>query len=176
MNEKDKDQNEQTKQVKAVLKKHLGAANVEKALKALSELSELQVASQEEYDMKNDAWWNSLSQREREDAFYAVCKRIYKADIVDNGTYRYALYDVFNFDPSMYGAGMECGYMSIHNALFDGQNFQRMKLVDRVEVIDSEGRSYSKNLASGEGVEFKLQDDNRTLKIFVDKDTWRGNL
>lgn len=172
MNEKEKNLNEQTKQVKAILKKHLGGANVQKALDALAELSQMQVEFQEEYEQKNEAWWNGLSQKEREEAFYAVCKRIYKADIADRGSYRYALYDVFNFDQGMYGAGMECGYMHIHNTLFDGCDLQKMKLVDRVEVIDSEGRSYSKKLASGEGIEFSLQDDDRTLKIFVDKESW----
>jgi hypothetical protein len=172
MKEKDQDLNEQTKQVRAVLKKHLGASNVEKALKALSELSELQVASQEEYEQKNNVWWNKLSQTEREDAFYAVCKRIYKADIVDQGSYRYALYDIFNFEPGMYGLGMDCGYMTIHNTLYDGKDLQRMRLVNRIEIIDESGRVYTKMLQSGEGVDFSLQDDERTLKIFVDKESW----
>lgn len=174
MNEKEKDLNEQTKQVKAVLKKHLGGANVQKALDALAELSQLQVEFQEEYDHKNETWWNGLTQKEREDAFYAVCKRIYRADVVERGSYRYALYDVFNFDASMYGAGMECGYMDIHNTLWDGRDLQKMKLVDRIEVIDSEGRSYSKNLAQHESIDFSFQDDDKTLKIFVDKESWKN--
>ena len=175
MNDKDKDHNEQTKQVRAVLKKHLGAANVEKALQALSELSEMQVASQEEYDQKNENWWNKLTQTEREEAFYAVCKRIYRADIVDRGSYRYALYDIFNFDQSMYGSGMDCGYMTIHNTLWDGRDLQKMQLVKRVEVIDENGRVYTKMLAAGEGIDFQLQDDDKTLKIFLNKEFWKNS-
>lgn len=165
---------EKVKQVKAVLKKHLGGANVEKAMKALSELSELQVACQEEYEAKNDAWWNGLTENEREEAFYAVCKRIYQADLIDRGSFRWALYDVFGFGPGMYAPGMDCGYMSIHNTLYDGVDYQKMKVVNRVEVIDGEGRSYSKNLSPGEGVKFDLQDNDKTLKIFIDDKGWRN--
>ena len=37
--------------------------------------------SADEYSVDNEKWWNDLSEEEREKAFYAVCKRIYKSDI-----------------------------------------------------------------------------------------------
>ena len=74
------------------------------------------------YEAKNDEWWNSLSQEEREDAFYAVVKRIHKAELIDKGTYRWAIYEVFGFDAGMYSLGMECGYMDLHNALVDTED------------------------------------------------------
>jgi len=40
--------------------------------------------------------------------------------------------------------------------------------INRVEVIDETGRGYVKYLKDGEGVRYALQDDNRTLKIFID--------
>ena len=141
----------------------------EEALDALAELSQELEKSRKIYEHDNDTWWNGLSEQEREDAFYAVCKRIWKADGVDNGTYRYALYDVFGFDPGMYMRGMDCGYMAIHNAIFDGEELQRMKRVNRFEVIDDAGRSYTKYLKDDERVKYVLQDDNRTLKVFIDK-------
>ena len=94
--------------------------NKEQLFEALGDLREAQQKSRKDYEIMNDAWWNGLSEEEREEAFYAVCKRIYKAELVDRGTYRYALYDVFGFDMHMYGRGMDCGYMAIHNAIFDG--------------------------------------------------------
>lgn len=94
--------------------------NKKKLLEGLDKLRELQQKAQAEYEAKNEAWWNGLTEEEREDAFYAVTKRIYKAEVVDRGTYRWALYNVFNFDMSMYGRGMDCGYMSLHNIIFDG--------------------------------------------------------
>ena len=93
----------------------------------LDELREAQQKAHEEYETENDKWWNGLTEEEREDAFYAVCKRIHKAALVDRGTYRHTLYDVFGFDMNMYGRGMECRYMAIHNALYDGDKLQAMK-------------------------------------------------
>ena len=141
----------------------------EEALDALTELSQEMEKSRKEYEHDNDTWWNGLTEQEREDAFYAVCKRIWKADGMDNGTYRYGLYDVFGFDPGMYMRGMDCGYMAIHNAIFDGEELQRMKRVNRFEVIDDTGRSYTKYLKDDERIKYVLQDDDRTLKVFIDK-------
>src|SRR6056300_1091747 len=106
-----------------------------KALDALAELGQEMEKSRKVYEHDNDTWWNGLSEKEREDAFYAVVKRIYKAELQDRGTYRYALYDVFGFDPGMYGRGMDCGYMALHNAIFDGEELVSMKGVNRFEVI-----------------------------------------
>ena len=150
----------------------------EKALDGLAKLSQEMEKSRKEYEAANDAWWEGLTEQEREDAFYAVCKRIWKADGMDNGTYRYALYDVFGFDPGMYMRGMDCGYMAIHNAIFDGEELQRMKGVTRFEVIDDSGRAYVKYLHrdQGEKIKYDLQDDNRTLKVFIDKQRWKEEL
>lgn len=45
----------------------------------------------------------------------------------------------------------------------NSQNFAR---VNRVEVIDNDGRSYTK--LGVKGVRYQLQDDGRTLKLFVE--------
>jgi hypothetical protein len=82
-----------------------------KFLETMTEIGQEMEKARDEYEKQNEAWWNGLSEQEREDAFYAVCKRIWQADGIDNGTYRYALYNVFGFDPGMYGRGMDCGYM-----------------------------------------------------------------
>ena len=71
----------------------------------------------QEYEKKNDEWWNGLSEVEREDAFYAVIKRIYEAELIEKGTYRYVLYNKFKFGPGMYVAGMDCGFMALHNSI-----------------------------------------------------------
>jgi len=152
--------------------------NKDQALQALSNLSASQEKARLEYEAKNDAWWNGLTEEERENAFYAVCKRIRKADIVDNGSYRYGLYDVFGFDLGMYARGMDCGYMDIHNALFSGEELSRMKRVTRFEVIDDTGRAYVKYLHRdlGEGIKYSLQDEDRTLKVFIDMQRWKEDL
>ena len=144
------------------------------ALDAFAELSQEMEKSRKQYEAENDAWWEGLTEEEREDAFFAVVKRIHKAEIKDNGTYRYALYNVFGFDGGMYVKGMDCGYMAIHNAIGDGEDYQAMRGVNRFEVIDDTGRAYTKYLKDDERVRYMLQDDNRTLKVFIDKITKLG--
>jgi hypothetical protein len=148
----------------------------EELLSALEEIREAQQKARAEYEAKNEEWWNGLTEEEREDAFYAVTKRMYKAEVVDRGTYRWALYDVFGFDPGMYGRGMDCGYMSLHNIIYDGLELEAMKGVTRFEVIDATGRAYVKYLKDNERVKFGLQDDDRTLKVFIDSHSWKEDL
>lgn len=85
--------------------------------KAMSDLNEVQQAETKRYEQEVDAWWNALPVEDRERAFYAVVSRIFRGDIVEKGSYRYVLYDVFGFDASMYIRGMDCGYMALHNAI-----------------------------------------------------------
>ena len=141
----------------------------EKALQELSDMSQEFENADKQRDAENDAWWESLTEKERQDAFYAVCKRIHEGDVVKGGSYRYVLYDVFGFDNSMYVDGMRCGYMALHNALGDGEDYQAMRGVNRLEVIDDTGRICVKYLDEDERVRYNLQDDNRTLKVFIDK-------
>lgn len=65
---------------------------------------------------EDDAWWDSLAMDERAQAFRQVCKLIYKADVKERGSYRYALYDIFNVD---YGDGLK-HYMRLHNLISRG--------------------------------------------------------
>lgn len=154
----------------------------EKALDGLAKLSQEMEASRKAYQAENDAWWDGLTEKEREDAFYAVCKRIHKAEIKDQGTYRYALYDVFGFNEGMYMRGMDCGFMDLHNSIIDEEQkvtlrkHTRMKKVNRFEVIDDSGRAYVKYLKEGEGIAYGLQDDEQTLKVFIDKLRWKEDL
>ena len=62
---------------------------------------------------EDDAWWDSLTMDERARAFRQICKLIYKADVKDKGSYRYAMYDIFNID---YGDGLNY-YMHLHNLI-----------------------------------------------------------
>ena len=72
--------------------------------------------------------------------------------------------------------GMDCGYMDMHNMLFDAFELEAMKGVTRFEVIDDTGRAYVKYLKDDERVKFGLQDDDRTLKVFIDSHSWKEDL
>ena len=41
--------------------------------------------------------------------------------------------------------------------------------VTRVEIIDENGRSYTKYLDNDQKVCYSIQDDGRTLKVFINK-------
>lgn len=69
------------------------------------------------YEAEADAWWSKLTLDEQLQAFYSVIKRVYQGDVVEQGSYRYVLYDVFGFGPDSYAIGMDCGYMSLHNSI-----------------------------------------------------------
>ena len=86
--------------------------------------AEMELAKQEnEKDV--ESFWNELSYEDKLRAFYAVTKRIYKAEVEDRGTYRYALYDVFGFGMDAYLLGMDCHYLDLHNLLFDAVSKQK---------------------------------------------------
>lgn len=78
-------------------------------------LSDYMIESMDNYGKDADAFWNGLSYADKLKAFHAVCKRIHKGDVVDGGSYRYVLYDIFGFDFDAYSIGMNCGYLDIHN-------------------------------------------------------------
>ena len=84
---------------------------------ALSAASEVYQAAAKQYEDETNAWWESLSYDDKLRAFYSVVKRINEGDVVQQGTYRYVLYDVFGFGPDSYGIGIECGYMRLHNSI-----------------------------------------------------------
>ena len=48
--------------------------------------------------------------------------------------------------------------------------------ITRVEVIDDTGRAYTKYLKDDEGIKYSLQDDKRTLKVFIDNQRWKEDL
>lgn len=87
------------------------------------EMKELQRVYQEardEYDKDTEAYWESLSYEDKLKVFYIVTKRIHKGDVIDRGSFRYVLYDIFGFDMDSYLVGMDSGYMEVHNAIAEG--------------------------------------------------------
>lgn len=84
------------------------------------ELRKIQIAFQEAseaYRKNADNFWENLSDEDKLYAFYSVCKRIYEGEVEQRGSYRYVLYDVFQFGPESYMVGMECNYMQLHNLI-----------------------------------------------------------
>ena len=144
----------------------------DKLFAALKDFSEAEAEAVSEYETKNNEWWNALTEEEREDAFYAVCKRIYEARVKEDRSYRGTLYGKFGFDPGMYRMGMECGFFTMHNMLHQAREYEAMQGVTRFEVVDEEGRKYTNHLNEDQRVRYSLQNEDKTLKIVIDSRSW----
>jgi hypothetical protein len=70
-------------------------------------------------------YWNSLSYNDKCNAFHAVVSRIVQGEIKQKGSYRYVLYDIFEFEADMYSRGMDCGFMALHNSIMDEEQFNK---------------------------------------------------
>lgn len=88
-----------------------------KALDSLAELSKTFNEAFKEIEREEEVFWDSLTDDQRISAFCCVSRRIHKGDVVDNGTYRYVLYDVCEFGPEAYARAQMAGYLDIHNCI-----------------------------------------------------------
>ena len=73
-------------------------------------------------ETEQEVFWNTLTKEEQLKAFCAVSRRIYQAEIVDQGSYRHALYTVFGFGPEAYAQAQMAGYLAIHNCIYDSEH------------------------------------------------------
>jgi len=96
------------------------------ALKSLEEISKVFNEVMDEIEQQSEAYWNSLSKEQQLQVFCAVTRRIHKAELVDKGSYRYALYNVFGFGPESYAPAQLAGYLDIHNSIFDHDHESRL--------------------------------------------------
>ena len=76
----------------------------------------------EEWEKEQEEYWNSLTKEEQLKVFCAVSRRIYKGEILEKGSYRYVLYNIFGFGSEAYAPAQVAGYLSIHNAIFDAEH------------------------------------------------------
>ena len=65
---------------------------------------------------EDDAWWDSLDYDGKSQAFRQITKLMYRSEVTDRGSYRYALYDIFGLE---YGDGLTY-YMQLHNLIHQG--------------------------------------------------------
>lgn len=91
------------------------------------ELGRIQEEARVSFDREAEDAWNSLDYSNQLRVFYAVVKRIYEGEAKDRGTYRYILYDKFGFGPEAYVIGMDAGFMYLHNAYVDIDEFEDLR-------------------------------------------------
>ena len=107
----------------------------------LNEISDLFNEAMDVFKNEQEAYWNSLNKEDQLKAFCAVVRRIHKGDIVDKGSYRYVLYQVFGFGLESYAQAQDAGYLALHNSIFDSEHERdTMKaFAVKVGVEDPEG-------------------------------------
>jgi hypothetical protein len=90
-----------------------------------------------ELEEDHDKFWNGLSKDDQLKAFCSVMRRLYKAEIEENSSYRRTLYDVFGFGPESYVQAQVSGFLAIHNAIWDGERLG--ELINKLEqrVVES---------------------------------------
>ena len=98
----------------------------QEALRELEEISRVFNKVMDEIERESEAYWNSLSKEQQLQVFCAVSRRIHQAELVDQGSYRYALYNVFGFGPESYAPAQMAGYLAIHNSIFSSEHESRM--------------------------------------------------
>jgi hypothetical protein len=109
----------------SLTKRLFGFFRSEKQQEQLDELRRLTAQQTKRIAQEDYEWWNGLSYEEKLRAFRSVCRRIQQADIIEGGSYRHALYEVFGFEADSYADGMDCGYMDIHNLIHEGIAFRQ---------------------------------------------------
>lgn len=99
----------------------------EKLLQELHNIGQYFQQIMKEVEAEQETYWNSLTKEEQLKCFCAVTRRIYQGEIVDRGTYRWVLYNVFGFGPESYGAAQDAGYLTIHNCIYSS-NYEEQLL------------------------------------------------
>lgn len=92
-------------------------------------LNEISNAFNDAFDAlkkEQEEFWNSLSHDDQLKAFCAVVRRIHEGEIEKKGSYRYVLYNVFNFSPEAYAQAQMAGYLAIHNAIMTPDEEQEL--------------------------------------------------
>ena len=89
----------------------------------LKKLQESFAAFERNQQASDDAWWDGLDYESRARAFRQIAKLMYRAEVEDRGSYRWAVYDVFELE---YGDGL-AHYMALHNLIGMGLDSRASK-------------------------------------------------
>lgn len=90
------------------------------------ELQKDQSTWEDEFEKESEDTWNALDKEDQLKVFCAISRRIFQAELRDKGTYRHALYNVFGFGTDAYAPAQISGYLSIHNAIYDGDRLSEI--------------------------------------------------
>jgi len=84
---------------------------------SLEEASRIFNETMDEIEVEQESYWNSLSKDDQLKVFCSVMRRLKKAELDDQGSYRYCLYEVFGFGSESYAQAQLAGYLALHNRI-----------------------------------------------------------
>ncbi len=119
-----------------------------------------------------DQWWDTLSEDERKKAFFSVCSRIYESEILDRGSYKFTLYDKFNFskESSTLKLGVDCGFKALHDKIADVIAQDGTSEVETIQLIDRPAKEHiTKEIdQSTKSLRVILDNMDKTLTIVIE--------
>ena len=127
-------------------------------------------ASEEQYKKEVESFWDNLSYDDKLKAFFYVCSKIHKGDVEERGSYRYNLYQIFNFDMDSYTIGMDCNYLNLHNYIYDGVEFNKFGSAEEVE-FQSGDIIHRFPIAKNERLNVSFEEESNKL-IVTTKEKW----
>lgn len=142
---------------KKTFKEILDSPEMEQCRKAIRE-------SKEQCEKDVESFWDNLSYDDKLKAFYYVCSKIYKSDVEDRGSYRYHLYETMNFDMDSYSLGMDCHYLTMHNIIYDGVDFGKMKSAKEIEFSFGE-ETHNFTIPKEKLLDFTFDEESNKLII-----------
>jgi hypothetical protein len=98
---------------------HEKKKSLAEVMESLQELSAVFNAAMKEIEVKQEAYWDSLTKEQQLMAFCAVVRRIHRGEIVEDRSFRGMMYDVFGFGLESYGQAQDAGYLDIHNLEYE---------------------------------------------------------
>ena len=74
---------------------------------------------------QQEVFWAALTPEQQLDVFCCVVRRIVDGELVQKGSYRHVLYDVFMWGPEAYFPAQIAGYMELHNAIVTDDDIEQ---------------------------------------------------
>jgi hypothetical protein len=130
----------------------------------MEELRKIYKESQEKYKKEVDSFWESLSYDDKLKAFSYVISKVYDADVVDRGSYRWCLYDKFGFQEDSYMIGMDAKYLELHNIIYDGCDYGEFKFAKKV-IINNDYEEILFEFPDSSCLDFSFDKETDTLTI-----------
>jgi hypothetical protein len=132
--------------------------------KKLESFSEACQKAQDDYKKEVDSFWESLSYDDKLKAFSYVISKVYDADVVDRGSYRWCLYDKFGFQEDSYMIGMDAKYLELHNIIYDGCDYGEFKFAKKV-IINNDYEEILFEFPDSSCLDFSFDKETDTLTI-----------